>query len=49
MAIERGEASEILLNALRRDQDRLIYFMTAGFVVGFIIGVICAWKLLNLH
>lgn len=49
MATERGEASEILLNALRRDQDRLLTVMALGFAAGFLIGVFCAWFMMNIH
>lgn len=49
MAIEqRGMAVEIVLDALRRDQDRLIRYMTAGFVAGFLIGIIAAWLMIHL-
>jgi hypothetical protein len=49
MATERGQVADFVLDALRRDQDRLIRYMTAGFVVGFIIGVVSAWMLIALH
>lgn len=49
MVTERGQV-DFVLDALRAEQDRLIRYMVAGFIVGFVIGIASAWVLiLNWH
>ena len=39
---------ELMLEQLGKYQDKLAYFMAAGFIVGFLIGVISAWAMLEI-
>jgi hypothetical protein len=39
---------ELMLDNLYRAQDRLIFYLSIGFVSGFTIGVLTAWLLIVL-
>jgi hypothetical protein len=49
MAVERGQVLEIALEQFRHYQNRVVFYLTAGFVVGFVIGLGAAWSLMHLY
>ena len=47
MAVERRELLEIALDEFKRYNTQLVLLLTTGFVLGFIIGVGCAWSFMR--
>ena len=45
---ESSVRAEILLNAISRNQNKLVNYMAVGFAVGFIAGVILAFAMFRL-
>jgi hypothetical protein len=48
MELEHALTQEIVLNEIRRNQDRLVFYLSVGFMCGFVIGVTVAWLFINL-
>jgi len=39
---------ELIMDFISKQQARLVSYMCAGFVIGFIIGVVAAWAMIAL-
>jgi asparagine N-glycosylation enzyme membrane subunit Stt3 len=40
-----SDRTQLMLEQLHRYQDRVIYYLAAGFMIGFMMGFLCAWAL----
>lgn len=47
MAVQREQVLEIALEQFRHYQNQVIFYISVGFVAGFIIGIGAAWALLR--
>jgi hypothetical protein len=47
MAVERSELVGLALEQFKHYNDRLVFYLTAGFIVGFLIGLGAAWSLMH--
>jgi hypothetical protein len=47
MAVERSELVGIALEQFKHYSDRLVSYLAAGFIIGFVIGLGAAWTLMH--